>query len=632
MDDPLEPSPYKTLNVPKDATLPTIRSAHRKLVLSCHPDKVQDESAKKIKAEQFHQVQQAYEILSDENRRRRWDERAKLAGLRAEMMMDEKGPPRKADYGSSRTASSPVVEVRDGRLYEERVPKGSRAYEEDVFASRFADARASSRKYDDRHTNPPLRKSSGRTHEDKRRSTEADIRYEKKMNEKREREAEAAARDERTRKRDKDKRKDTEAKFKSKAAYVEEFTTDSEDNERYTTSKNEGSRPKRKEDPRKRSREEPLRRSSKKERDYDDELDRKIYGVHDYMNKSREAVEVEPRRAGRSRATSNLDRRPPPPPSPHNVPLDSGRRSSGDDARRPSGRGRNGRAVSPVRKSGRDKRVTEIVDPPSSRKPSIPGASSDPRGLKNIFSSSSKSKAEPQRSATYTPAKEMKQPGIRRAETLPVNQMRRGDPVHTKSSHLKTAKATSDVSDSSETSDSDSDATPVMHPRSTPRQPATKYKIHEDDEDQGRRSYFVDVGEKYTRPRENSPKSHRRSSDRPPMAGHRSPNARSPMTRAATTVFPPDERPSPRHTFSRTESARLPPLKTHTSSRGNGQLFGEFSEEYSPKSYDTSPKTYVDEVRHTKPYYNRRGSEDVDRDAYPGSHRRPHHNRSEVYV
>ena len=93
MDDTLPPSPYQTLNVPKDATLATIRKAHRKLVLSCHPDRVcneSDESEKKQKAEQFHQIQQAYEILGDEDRRQRYDGKVKLTELKTEMA-EERG-------------------------------------------------------------------------------------------------------------------------------------------------------------------------------------------------------------------------------------------------------------------------------------------------------------------------------------------------------------------------------------------------------------------------------------------------------------------------------------------------------------------------------------------------------------
>ena len=615
MDDPLEPSPYKTLNIPKEATLATIRSAHRKLVLACHPDKVQDESAKKIKAEEFRLVQQAYEILSDDYRRRQWDERAKLAELRADMM-EERGPPRRSEHASPRPGQSPIFEMRSGRVYEERFPKSSRAYEEDVFAAKFADARPSPRKYDDRYADTPPRRTSGRGQDDRGKLREDEIRYEKKMREKMAREAEAAAREQRTRRRDKDRRRDTEAKFKSKAAYVEDETSDSEGNERYYGSKE--SRSRRKEDPPRRSREEPLRRTGKKERDYDDdeELDRKIHGIQSYISTSNQAVEIEPPRPGRSRAASNLDRRPPPPPSPPPMPVDTGRRSSGDDGKRSSGRGRNSRAVSPVRKHGRDKRLAEVVDPLSTRKPSMPGASSDPRSLKNIFSST-KSKGEPHRSATYAPPTDHKHPGMRRSETMPINQMRRGDPVPPKSSHLKNAKALSDMSESS-VSDTDSDATPIIKPRFSPRQQSTKYKIHEDDDDRGHRIV-----------REPEDMYARRSSDRPPMAGRSSTNARTP--RASSYAFQQDDRPSPRQTFSRTESARMPPVRTNTSARGSSHLFGEYSpDEYSPKSYHGSPKLHSDD-RYAKSY-SRRASEDVDRDAYPGSHRRPHSNRSEVYV
>ena len=82
MDDSLLQSPYKTLDIPEDASHAVIRKTFRKLVLSCHPDRVQDESTKKQKIEQFHQVVQAYEILSDDSRRHRYDKRLNLQKLR----------------------------------------------------------------------------------------------------------------------------------------------------------------------------------------------------------------------------------------------------------------------------------------------------------------------------------------------------------------------------------------------------------------------------------------------------------------------------------------------------------------------------------------------------------------------
>ena len=92
MDASFPQNHYRTLNVPNDADLATIRSAHRKLVLSCHPDRAQDESEKDQRAEQFHQVQQAYEILSDDNRRRHYDQVIQQAKLKEENSIPS--PPR----------------------------------------------------------------------------------------------------------------------------------------------------------------------------------------------------------------------------------------------------------------------------------------------------------------------------------------------------------------------------------------------------------------------------------------------------------------------------------------------------------------------------------------------------------
>ncbi|TQS38952.1 hypothetical protein Golomagni_00532 [Golovinomyces magnicellulatus] len=64
---------YKVLGVPKNATLSEIRSAHRKLVLKCHPDKIHDQSLKVAKQLEFQKVQEAYETLSDPLKRDRYD-------------------------------------------------------------------------------------------------------------------------------------------------------------------------------------------------------------------------------------------------------------------------------------------------------------------------------------------------------------------------------------------------------------------------------------------------------------------------------------------------------------------------------------------------------------------------------
>jgi curved DNA-binding protein CbpA len=66
---------YKLLGLPTEASQDDIQQAHRKLVREYHPDANPEDP----RAEgRFKEVQQAYEVLSDEKKRREYDE-----GLRA---------------------------------------------------------------------------------------------------------------------------------------------------------------------------------------------------------------------------------------------------------------------------------------------------------------------------------------------------------------------------------------------------------------------------------------------------------------------------------------------------------------------------------------------------------------------
>jgi len=60
---------YETLAVPRDATSEQIRSAYRKLARRYHPDINEDEDAE----ERFKEVAEAYEVLSDAEKRERYD-------------------------------------------------------------------------------------------------------------------------------------------------------------------------------------------------------------------------------------------------------------------------------------------------------------------------------------------------------------------------------------------------------------------------------------------------------------------------------------------------------------------------------------------------------------------------------
>src|SRR5262247_4729410 len=62
---------YETLGVPKTATEDEIRSAFRKLARKHHPDVAKD---KKAAEEKFKEINEAYEVLGDPQKRKKYDE------------------------------------------------------------------------------------------------------------------------------------------------------------------------------------------------------------------------------------------------------------------------------------------------------------------------------------------------------------------------------------------------------------------------------------------------------------------------------------------------------------------------------------------------------------------------------
>src|SRR5918999_2572549 len=60
---------YEVLGVSRGATEDEIRKAHRRLVLQYHPDRNTEPGA----AERFKEIQEAYEVLSDRERRTTYD-------------------------------------------------------------------------------------------------------------------------------------------------------------------------------------------------------------------------------------------------------------------------------------------------------------------------------------------------------------------------------------------------------------------------------------------------------------------------------------------------------------------------------------------------------------------------------
>jgi len=87
--------PYNALGLSREATQEDIRKAHRKLVRKYHPDANPEDPRAD---ERFKEIQQAYEVLSDEKKRREYDE-----GLRTS---SRGSPGRSRSRESSRESSS----------------------------------------------------------------------------------------------------------------------------------------------------------------------------------------------------------------------------------------------------------------------------------------------------------------------------------------------------------------------------------------------------------------------------------------------------------------------------------------------------------------------------------------------
>ncbi len=62
---------YKTLGVTKSATQDEIKKAYRKLAIKYHPDKTQGDKAKE---EKFKEISEAYEVLGDPEKRKKYDQ------------------------------------------------------------------------------------------------------------------------------------------------------------------------------------------------------------------------------------------------------------------------------------------------------------------------------------------------------------------------------------------------------------------------------------------------------------------------------------------------------------------------------------------------------------------------------
>ncbi|KAI1493258.1 hypothetical protein F5X96DRAFT_236114 [Biscogniauxia mediterranea] len=231
----LPPDPYKILGVSKDAQLPEIRSSYRKLVLKCHPDKVQDPHLKEQKQIEFQRVQQAYELLINEVEREKYDKLAEYQAFKdqqnekskntAPPVSSNRSPKRETPtfYDVKEASPRPTTFAKPGPYG--RTPP--RSYEDNI-ASRFEEVRQA-RKAASYEKEKPSRR------EEERRRKEKDDEWsrekEKEKDRVKEKEKKEKAREDKDR-REKEKERDRRDKDRKKSSPEKERRRDSDEKRR----------------------------------------------------------------------------------------------------------------------------------------------------------------------------------------------------------------------------------------------------------------------------------------------------------------------------------------------------------------------------------------------------------------
>ena len=89
---------YQRLGLPRGASEDDIQRAHRKLVRKYHPDANPEDPRAE---ERFKEIQQAYEVLSDDNRRREYDKTLHTSSTEALARPDPRGAGAKPRGGAA---------------------------------------------------------------------------------------------------------------------------------------------------------------------------------------------------------------------------------------------------------------------------------------------------------------------------------------------------------------------------------------------------------------------------------------------------------------------------------------------------------------------------------------------------
>jgi curved DNA-binding protein CbpA len=598
MTTTLPPDPYKLLGVSKEATVPEIRSAHRKLVLKCHPDKVQDAALKAIKQEEFQKVQQAYELLSDDSRRLQYDEQVKLFELRKEMGRGNPTPrsnpfeyqvktaePRPSTYGRPAPAAGVYT-------YPAGVPRSH----EDLYEEPL------------RHT---PKKSSSYDASDRRRKEEEKLRDDEERLRQREKDSRRSAHSKKEKSRDKERRRGAEEKVRSRGAgaYVED---DSDDDYRSPrSSEKKSSRHKMEEEIRMREESARARERAEvarpKEIPLHEKWDEHKATAAKYMQAARRKVVAEEdfvhpglRRAETFNPTSaayNIRYAAPP-----------AQYSDDDSPKRSSARPKETRRASdtprrdkPSRRSPPVEQFVNIVEPPSpppTRKPSLQTYSSaPPTAGAFVREKPSRSKTQDYPRHTTEPI-----PNLPRASTFQA-----GDRGRDRGGGSRLRKEV--------TSDSDSESPIHQSPRqshSPPRRTQTRY-VYENGATipvppSRHRSELHDLNDAYPRERSESPHG---TSARPPLHRSRDSGERSRgiPTRSHSSYYTAP--PVPPEPIIHTVRPKMAPrTDSHHSTRSVPQFYGEvkYTNGFNNVSYAPNPAEMY-------PSHNRRGSDS--RDHYP---------------
>ncbi|KAK4127981.1 DnaJ-domain-containing protein [Parathielavia appendiculata] len=326
MTTSLPPDPWKALGVERNADKSEIRSAYKKLVLKCHPDKVQDPTLKALKADEFQKVQQAYELLNDDAEKAKYEQRLKLQELQraAKVQQDVKTSPNtsvprsssKYTYDIHTTASATYkASPSGGKVYATYTTTQSRSHEDmpssrsyalyddtDRQARRTASYEKPSKRDEDRRDRDRDERRRRKEEEDLRlREKERDREREKEKAERREEERREARKaekkrleKERERDRERDRRREADEKSRRHTPYVEHYDPYLDElvleDEKYVSSKSEKKRSSsRKHDE---TRERPRERERERDRDREREKSSSRRAKSPHVNSDRKHVDL----------------------------------------------------------------------------------------------------------------------------------------------------------------------------------------------------------------------------------------------------------------------------------------------------------------------------------------------------